>query len=120
MKTSAAGLADRMRWLQMRARVISENVANADTPGFAPRDVARPVASEGGAVVTHPRHIGTGMQGGTGIVQAQRFETRPNGNAVSIEDEMLKLSETQMEYQMMAGLYQRSMATLRTALGRRG
>lgn len=113
------GLADRMRWLQARARTISENVANADTPGFTPRD-AVPASDQGRRpAATHPQHIGAGAGRGVGTADAPRFETRPNGNAVSLEDEMLKLAETQMEYQMLTGLYQRSMATLKTALGRR-
>ena len=114
------GLADRMRWLQARARAISENVANADTPGFVPKDIAQQGHGSGNQpVATHARHIGAGARAVGAIADTQRFETRPNGNAVNLEDEMLKLAETQLEYQMMTGLYQRSMATLKTALGRR-
>ena len=124
MMTGAPGwsaLADRMRWLQARTRVLSENVANADTPRFAPRDLAAPPAP--GALAptrTHASHVGGAGADAAATRQAARIETRPGGNAVNLEDEMMKLSETQLEYQMMAGLYQRGLATLKTALGKRG
>lgn len=114
------GLSDRMRWLQARSRVIAENIANADTPKFAPRDLA-PQSGAGAALATTSiRHIGGGAAAGTTLVNATKTETRPGGNAVSVEEEMLKLSGTQLEYQMLAGLYQRSFALLRTAIGKRG
>lgn len=115
------GLADRMRWLQARSRVISENIAQADTPRYTPKDVAPTDSAAGVALrATQRGHIGLAGAATARTVDAARFETRPNGNGVSLEDEMLKLGETQMEYQMMTGLYQRSLATLKTALGRRG
>lgn len=124
----SGGLTERMRWLQARSRTISENIAQADTPRYTPKDLAPAEGSGGSATgglalsATQAGHIGTGSWPGGGTartIDAPRFETRPNGNAVSLEDEMLKLSETQMEYQMMTGLYQRSLTTLKTALGRR-
>jgi flagellar basal-body rod protein FlgB len=108
-----------MRWLQARSRVVAENIANADTPGFKPSDL-REQGQGSDLVTTSARHIGGASPGQPAVVQAARTETRPGGNAVSLEDEMLKLSGTQLEYQMLAGLYQRSFALLRTAIGKRG
>lgn len=113
----------RLRWLEARQSVLADNVANADTPGFAPRDVAPPGAGGGALALDarNARHIGAA--GGSGVSGAagpgQRFETRPRGNAISLEDEMLRLSEVQIEHQTMIGLYQRSLATLKTAIGRK-
>lgn len=124
MKTSIVGptaIADRMRWLQARTKVLAENVANADTAGFVPRDLASPAqAARLTPVATDARHIGGAAGQGRDHIAARRLETRPSGNAVNLEDEMLKLSETQLEYQMMTGLYQRSLGVLKTAIGRRG
>ena len=47
------------------------------------------------------------------------FEARPSGNAVSLEDEMLKVADNQMDYQAATSLYTRGLGLLKTALGRR-
>ncbi len=112
----------RMRWLEARQAVLSSNVANADTPGFMPSDVA-PMAGKGmalGPLRTDARHLGAGGGSDAGRIAAGRFETRPRGGAVVLEDEMLKVAETQIEHQTLAGLYQRSLAMLKTAIGRKG
>ena len=44
---------------------------------------------------------------------------RPTGNAVSLEDEMLKVAANQMDYQAATALYARSLGLLKTALGKR-
>ncbi len=49
-----------------------------------------------------------------------RFETRPSGNAVNVEDEMLKSASNQSEYQLATSLYQKSLSMLRTAVSGRG
>ena len=46
------------------------------------------------------------------------FETRPAGNAVSLEDEMIKVAANQMDYQAATALYSRSLGLIKTALGR--
>jgi flagellar basal-body rod protein FlgB len=46
------------------------------------------------------------------------FETRPAGNSVNLEDEMLKLSQNQMDYEAVTGLYSRSLHLLKTAIGK--
>ncbi len=43
---------------------------------------------------------------------------RPRGNAVSLEDEMLKVAANQMDYQAVTSLYTRSLALIKTALGK--
>ena len=47
------------------------------------------------------------------------FEARPSGNAVSLEDEMLKVANNQMDYQAATALYTRGLGMLRTAFGKR-
>ncbi len=131
---SAAGLPliemlkTRMHFHQARQKVLAENVANADTPGFKPQDVREPAFDRGGRAVggslgvvrTNAAHIAS-TTGRPGIdeTNAKRFETRPSGNAVSLEDEMLKVAQNQSDYQLAASLYQKSMQMLKTAIGRR-
>ena len=50
---------------------------------------------------------------------AATFEVRPTGNAVSLEDEMLKVAANQMDYQAATALYTRGLGLIKTALGKR-
>ena len=47
------------------------------------------------------------------------FQTRPAGNAVNLEDQMLKVSANQMDYAAATSLYSRSLGLLKTAIGKR-
>jgi flagellar basal-body rod protein FlgB len=122
-------LKTRMHWHQSRQKLLAENVSNADTPGFQPRDLKAPSFSPSGAVVgvgvtairTDPMHLATAAaRPGEDPRNARRFEATPSGNAVNLEDEMLKVAQNQSDYQLAASLYQRSLALLKLAAGRRG
>jgi flagellar basal-body rod protein FlgB len=47
------------------------------------------------------------------------FQTRPAGNAVNLEDEMLKVASNQGSYAAATALYTRSLGVLKTAIGKR-
>jgi flagellar basal-body rod protein FlgB len=125
-----AMLRTRMQWHQERQRVLSENVANADTPGFRARDLAplkfdrmTPRSNPGVALArTDASHqIGSGSSAGGGSFESVRNrgqEIRPTGNAVSLEEEMIKVAANQMDYQAATALYTRSLGLIKTALGR--
>jgi flagellar basal-body rod protein FlgB len=121
-------LRERMQWHQARQKLLAENVSNADTPGFRPRDLAAfraaaPGAAAGSAVVlqrTSPQHLGASEARRADDRPARSFETRPSGNGVNLEDEMLKVAENQSEYQLATTLYQKSLAMLRSAAGVKG
>lgn len=117
-----------MQWHQQRQRVLAENVANADTPSYQARDLVRPTAQGLAAGVkpglsmarTNLAHIS--LPGGDPTFALQRprgGETRPAGNAVSLDDEMLKIAQNQMDYQAATSLYTRSLGLLKTAIGKR-
>jgi flagellar basal-body rod protein FlgB len=124
-------LRTKMQWHQERQRLLSENVSNADTPKFMPRDLTPPKfdapLQEVGAPAapmlarTNPAHI-AGTGGGSSQFRLDRredFEARPSGNAVSLEDEMLKVSSNAMDYQAATALYTRGLGLIKTALGKR-
>ena len=104
------------------------NVANAETPNFKPRDLAAPHfhRTEGAVrpvamAQTSQGHI-AGSLDGVGSFQVDgrgHFEVGPGGNAVSLEDEMLKVAENQMDFQAATALYTRGLGLIKTALGRR-
>lgn len=120
-------LKSRMRWHQERQKLLAENVANSETPGYRARDL-RPIQFNdllrGGAAgpsATDARHITTGSSS-SGRFQSHRnagVVTTPDGNAVNLEDEMLKVAQNQSDFQAAAGLYQRSLGLIRTAIGKR-
>jgi flagellar basal-body rod protein FlgB len=118
-------LRTRMQWHQERQRVLAENVANADTPNYHARDLAPPKfetalqAASLALATTSPQHIG-GSGGGSQFAEDRdlHYEIRPRGNAVSPEDEMLKLAGNQMDYDAASSLYSHSLALIKTAIGR--
>jgi flagellar basal-body rod protein FlgB len=123
-------LRTKMQWHQERQRLLAENVANADTPKFRPLDLTppnfdrkAPVAQMVALQRTSAAHIaGTAGSGGSSLFQVARpggSETRPGGNAVSLEDEMLKVAQNQMDHQAAASLYAKSLGLVKSALGKR-
>jgi flagellar basal-body rod protein FlgB len=125
-----SALRTKMQWHQERQRVLAENVANADTPSFRPRDLAPPkleatatAGAMGGLTMvrTDPAHLAVsgGASGGSGPGRRGGYETVPSGNAVNLEDEMMKVASNQMDYQAATMLYSRSLGLLKTAIGKR-
>ena len=114
----------RLSWLDERQRVIAQNVANSDTPGYVSRDLNQPTdfaraLAEGGAV----RMVRTSAMHIAPTGQVARFESRAapdsettlDGNSVVVEEQMLKMAESRMAYDAAIGFYQKSMQMLRTA-----
>jgi flagellar basal-body rod protein FlgB len=125
-----SALRTKMQWHQERQRVLSENVANSDTPNFKPRDLVEPKFDSTGASVggsmgslamirTSAGHIAsTGESESFAQDRKASFETRPAGNAVNLEDQMLKVSANQMDYAAVSSLYSKSLHLLKTAIGK--
>jgi flagellar basal-body rod protein FlgB len=124
-------LRTRMQWHQERQKVLAENVSNADTPRFRPRDL-KPLdfgqqVRQAGAVQpvrlasTDPAHIAgsSAAQGAFATDRNNKYDVKPAGNAVNLEDEMMKVAANQMDYQAAISLYSRSMGLFRVALGKK-
>ena len=135
-------LRNRLGYLSDRQNVIAENIANANTPDFVARDV-KPftfdahMTGAGGAgaggqlavvapAVTRPGHMAGTLRRTTHdqaygkAVKTKDSETTLDGNAVVLEEQMMKLTETRMEYDAAIGFYQKSMGLLRMATRRPG
>ena len=124
-------LRTRLQWAQERQRVLAENVANADTPNYRGRDLAplkfaapnevaaAPVATVS-LIRTASGHIaGIGQSGSPFRSESKGpYETRPTGNTVNLEQEMIKVAANQMDYQAATALYTRSLRLIKTALGK--
>lgn len=143
----------RMGWLTDRQTVLSQNIANSDTPNYQAKDLAdqdfkrvlekfgvgnktgriaqasasggaaAPAAASGATLklaATNPAHIkiaapesrarAIGPKGGA--------EQAPGGNDVSVEDQVSKMTETQMDYQMTTNLYRKHLAMVKSVLRR--
>src|SRR6267142_1798536 len=112
-----SALRTKMQWHQERQRVLADNISNSDTPNFKPRDLVEPKFDRNGTSAGHiavtdaaPSFAQDGKSG---------FQTRPAGNAVNLEDQMLKVSANQMDYAAATSLYSRSLGLLKTAIGKR-
>ena len=117
-------LNDKMAYLAQRQSVLAENIANADTPGYQPRDL-KPFelhmqkAASLTPVMTNAMHLsGTSPADGPYGTDGSRrpYEVAPSGNAVVLEEQVMKASRTNGEYQLAAGLYQRNFGMLRNVL----
>jgi flagellar basal-body rod protein FlgB len=122
----------RMHWAQERQRLLAENVANANTPDYRPRDLtppkfdapsAAPAAAPFAQVSlarTNPAHIAGSAAGATHFRVDRRvgYEVRPAGNAVKLEDEMMKVAANKLDYQTATSLHSRSLALVKMALGK--
>jgi flagellar basal-body rod protein FlgB len=118
-------LRTRMQWHQQRQQVLSENVANSDTPNYRPQDLTEPkfeLSAPGLAPLqlarTDSSHI-AGFGGAPSFAgDHNQYQVRPAGNAVNLEDEMLKIAQNNMDYQAATQLYGRSIGLIKTALGK--
>lgn len=123
-------LKTKMNWHQARQKVLAHNVAHADTPDFKPSDLkplrSKPALAAAGlapvaAARTDPVHFAAALSAGDerfGARDRKGWEMTPAGNAVVLEEQMMKVSANQFDYQLASTLYSRSLGMLRTALGR--
>jgi flagellar basal-body rod protein FlgB len=119
----------RLDWLTRRQEVLAHNVANADTPGYRPKDLpaltfrslVRPVPPVGLAA-TQPNHLAGTRPPDTGPAardDRRTFETAPAGNAVVLEEQMAKVNETRLAHSLTTQIYRKQLGMLRTAVGSR-
>ena len=120
-------VARRMDWLGQRQTVLAQNVANADTPHYKPQDLTersflqavRSSGSQSAPKKTHAHHIDTAMNGAQDPrqrEQKERYETAPSGNAVVLEEQLVQVQESQMQYAALTSLYSKQMSFFRLAL----
>lgn len=132
-------LREKMNFLAERQRVLSQNVANASTPGYVPKDLNKDGFNQ--ALAAELRGAEGSAQGGLRMAQTSAgqnarhidiantsgindYRAKPapdtdvtlDGNAVVLEDQMMKVSETRGEYETMVAIYQRALGMMRTAI----
>lgn len=103
--------------------VIAQNVANADTPGYAARNLPEfqlSYPSDGSDTMlraSRASHL-HGTHDGELALQdyEERNESSPNGNAVSLESEMLKAAEASSQHDRALAIYKSALNVLRTTI----
>ena len=118
-------LRTRLDQLSERQRLISENIANASTPGYRPRDLdtagfERMLASAAGGrglamARTNAAHMSPSGSASTRVVTRNDTETTIDGNAVILEEEMARAAETRMSFETGIALYQKGLELVRLA-----
>ena len=99
-----------------RHEVLARNIANADTPGFKAQDVQS-------FAELYTQAARTGQSLNQAVSSAKLIDTggamSPNGNSVSLEDQMLRSAEAKGQHDMALAVYKKSLDLLRLSLGRR-
>jgi flagellar basal-body rod protein FlgB len=117
----------RLAHASQRNTVIARNIAHADTPGFKAQDLAefdfaRMAASESAQPkATRPGHAVAPLPQGRVDVETREVpatDESPDGNTVTLEEQMVKAAETRGQFELAATLYSKHLSLLRTAIGR--
>ncbi len=109
----------------VRHRVVAQNIANADTPGYRARDVkafAEYVNEPFTARATRPGHLGMAPLA-RAACRPDYFDdlgvdAGPNGNSVSLEHVMVKAVEAQNQHALAITIYRKVYDLMRLGLGR--
>lgn len=139
--TLMSAMLKKMDWLEERQKVIAQNIANADTPGYRPLEV-KPLdfkellggtasklslsvgSAEAGSsplAMTQPDHleadtIGAPEQKVPTGKEKHPYEVAPAGNAVILEEQLLKMNENYTDHAFVSNLYQRNVNLIKASL----
>ncbi|MCF8474272.1 MAG: flagellar basal body rod protein FlgB [Emcibacter sp.] len=130
-----SSLSQKMDWLTERQKVLAQNIANANTPGYVPKDLkkisfkahldqsnsaggVRMLATEGGHMSGATDGVASNYE--IKVQDADYSMSAPDGNGVNLEDELIKVSETQMDFATAVNLYRKHVSMIKISLGRNG
>ena len=110
----------RLAWLNSRQGILSQNVANADTPGYVARDLPPFASVLHGAVmapaVTNPMHL-TPLAAAP-AAQATNSERAPDGNGVRLDEQLTQIADTDGAHELATTLYHKYLGLFRIAIGK--
>lgn len=118
----------KMGWITERQVVLANNIANADTPRYRSKDLKAlnfsrmlDAAPQMRVAKTTSGHI-AGSAGRTDFrTVAERrgdvYEVNPNDNSVIMEEQLMKVSESTMQYQLATNIYNKNLSMLKMAVG---
>jgi flagellar basal-body rod protein FlgB len=117
-----------MGYLAEKQDVLSQNVVNVDTPGYKPKqlkelDFERMALAEARRLKLKASSGGKSLEGVKKSqdfrtqVQRKTYETTPVENAVSLEEQMAKVAQNQLEYTTVTNLYSKTSGMFKIAIG---
>jgi flagellar basal-body rod protein FlgB len=116
----------RLAWADQRQALLAQNIANASMPGYQPRD-ARPFAQALRNVTgltpvqTAPGHmLGIIDPLQQSSVPERPTQRSPDGNGVSLEEQLTKVADTQTMQEMTTAIYKKYLGMFSMALGTGG
>ena len=120
----------RLAWLGARQQVLAQNIANANSPGYKPRDLV-PLDFQSMAeghmaplapTMTNPAHLASFSPDGSpkSVRDRHPIETKLSGNAVNLEQQLMKADKTATDYELTTNLYRKHLQMIKEALGRSG
>ncbi|EHH68941.1 flagellar basal body rod protein FlgB [Gluconobacter morbifer] len=111
---------DRMNWLQGRQQVLAGNIANADTPGYAPQDVTPFETALNDfditPATTDPGHIGQSTSG-VPTVETES-EQSIDGNQISLDQQMEQVADVNDQQHLAVNVYSKYLSMFQTVLGK--
>ncbi len=121
-------LQQKLGHLSQKQAQTAANLANIDTPGYIPKtipdaDFKKRVAASSSLYTTHARHIDPDKGEGQKMAARERenlIDIKPNGNAVSLEQELIDMNKTSNEYQAAIGTYQKMLRLMKLPVERGG
>ncbi|WP_417205856.1 FlgB family protein [Antarctobacter sp.] len=105
----------------MQQAFSSQNIANADTPGYRAREMPKFQDtlrdSMMGQRASRDTHL-NGSSGRTVDLSERRDALDPNGNTVSLEQEMVTAVDAKRQHDRALAIYRSNLSILRASLGR--
>jgi len=123
----------KMDYLDHRQRIVAQNIANADTPNYRPKDLSD---VDFGSVLTNvtkdkntvrmqstnnghlPAH--NQVADPRNVKQKVTYEVAPGKNSVILEEQMMKSNQISIDHGLMLNVMKKNVGMLRTALGNQG
>jgi flagellar basal-body rod protein FlgB len=122
----------KMHWNEARQKTLSENIANADTPGYEAKDIApldfksllktsdaKGSPASGGVrlAATNAKHLSVGTPGMPEPKKEKSpYEASPTGNSVSLEEQLMKMNKNFSDHHLSTVIYQKNIDMLRNAI----
>lgn len=93
-------------WLSVRQSAIADNIANANTPGFKPADVEpfEKVYDKAAAGLRMAAATTMDSSDAPALTAGKSWATMPSGNAVSLEQELIKADEVNRAFALNTGV----------------
>ena len=112
----------RLTWVDQRQELLSQNIANANTPGYQSKDLT-PFAqalmqASPGLLRTNAMHL-AGPNNGVPLDLKKRPASRAiDGNAVSVEDQLAQVADTEGTHALVTNLYRKYMSMFHNVIGK--